>query len=67
MLCCPMTTPVKGYPFEGLIAGARAGVALAEQVKSVDWVVRKASHEGKVSAAERAEVRAKIFSLLGKS
>jgi len=67
MLCCPMTTQVKGYPFEVLIAGTRAGAALADQVKSLDWVVRKASHKGKVSAAELAEVRAKIFSLLGKS
>jgi len=66
MLCCPMTTQVKGYPFEVLIAGTRAGAALADQVKSLDWVVRKASHKGKVSAAELAEVRAKIFSLLGK-
>lgn len=67
MLCCPMTTQVKGYPFEVVIAGTRAGAALADQVKSLDWVVRKASHKGEVSAAELAEVRAKIFSLLGKS
>ncbi|QBB71369.1 endoribonuclease MazF [Pseudolysobacter antarcticus] len=67
MLCCPMTTQVKAYPFEVLIAGTRLGVALADQVKSLDWVVRRASYKGKVSTAELAEVRAKIFSLLGKS
>ena len=66
MLCCPMTTQVKGYPFEVLIAGDRSGAALADQVKSLDWVMRKASHKGKVSFVELAEVRAKIFALIGK-
>jgi mRNA interferase MazF len=67
MLCCPMTTQIKGYPFEVLIAGTRPGAALADQVKSLDWVVRKASHKGKVSTEVLAEVRAKIFALVGKS
>jgi mRNA interferase MazF len=48
MLCCPMTTQVKGCPFEVTIAGARAGAALADQVKSLDWVARKARYKGKV-------------------
>ncbi|RST49412.1 endoribonuclease MazF [Variovorax sp. MHTC-1] len=65
MLCCPLTTQVKGYPFEVEIAGARAGAALADQVKSLDWVARKASRKGKASAAELAEVRAKAIALLG--
>lgn len=65
MLCCPLTTQVKGYPFEVEIAGARAGAALADQVKSLDWVARKASRKGRASAAELAEVRAKAIALLG--
>ena len=66
MLCCPMTTQVKGYPFEVPIAGARSGAALADQVKSLDWVMRKASRKGKVSAAELSEARAKAIALIGK-
>jgi mRNA interferase MazF len=66
MLCCPMTTQIKGYPFEVLIAGPRPGAVLADQVKSLDWVVRKASRKGCVSAAELAEVRAKAVALIGK-
>ena len=66
MLCCPMTTQVKGYPFEVLISGERSGAALADQVKSHDWVVRKAKHKGKASSVEMAEVRAKIIALVGK-
>jgi mRNA interferase MazF len=65
MLCCPMTTQIKGYPFEVLIAGDRAGAALADQVKSLDWVARKAQHKGRISAAELNDVRAKILALLG--
>ena len=66
MLCCPMTTQIKGYPFEVLIASDRPGAALADQVKSLDWVIRKASRKGKVSSIELAEVKAKILALIGK-
>ncbi len=64
MLCCPMTTQLKGYPFEVSIAGARPGVALADQVNNLDWVARKARYKGKASTVELAEVRAKITALL---
>jgi mRNA interferase MazF len=65
MLCCPMTTQIKGYPFEVLIASDKPSAALADQVKSLDWVVRKATRKGKVTAPELAETRAKIIALLG--
>lgn len=66
MLCCPMTTQIKGYPFEVLIASGKPGAALADQVKSLDWVARKAIRKGKATLAELAEARAKIVALLGK-
>lgn len=65
MLCCPMTTQIKGYPFEVPIAGKQASAVLSDQVKSLDWMVRKASRKGKVSAGELGEVKAKILALLG--
>lgn len=65
MVCCPMTTQVKGYPFEVLIAGERPSAALADQVKSLDWVARRAVRKGHASPEELAEVRAKIVALLG--
>lgn len=67
MLCCPMTTQIKGYPFEVLVAGARASAVLADQVKSLDWTVGKASRKGQVSPMELAEVRAKVLALVGSS
>src|SRR5260363_370263 len=42
MLCCPLTTQIKGYPFEVSIDDDRPSAVLADQVKSLDWVVRKA-------------------------
>jgi mRNA interferase MazF len=60
-----MTTQVKGYPFEVAIAGARPGVVLADQVKSLDWRVRRAVRKGRVSEGELAEVRGKVRALVG--
>src|SRR5438067_5546814 len=37
MVCCPMTTQIKNYPFEVVIAGASPSAVLADQVKSLDW------------------------------
>ena len=64
MLCCPMTTKVKGYPFEVVISGAQLSVVLADQVKSLDWKIRKAKYKGKVMARELEEVRSKSVALL---
>lgn len=64
MLCCPITTHIKNYPFEVLLAGDPASVVLADQVKSLDWQSRKAKRKGKASPDELAEVRAKILALL---
>jgi mRNA interferase MazF len=66
MLCCPMTTQIKGYPFEVPIAGSRATAVLSDQVKSLDWKVRRATRKGQVSTAELSDVRARILALVGK-
>ncbi len=66
MLCCPMTTQVKGYPFEVTLTGSRSSVVLADQVKSLDWVERKAKYKGKARSTELASVRAKIIALVGR-
>ena len=65
MLCCPMTTQIKNYPFEVLIAGPNPSVVLVDQIKSLDWRRRRARRKGAISAAELAEVRAKLRALIG--
>jgi mRNA interferase MazF len=43
-LLCPVTTQIKGYPFEILIPNGLSvsGAILADQVKSLDWRAREA-------------------------
>jgi len=65
MVCCPMTTQIKNYPFEVVIAGPLPTAVLADHVKSLDWRRRKAKPKGAVSAEELAEVRAKVVALVG--
>ena len=65
-LMCPMTTQIKGYPFEVQIASsAKPSVVLADQIKSLDWAARKATRKGSVSALELAEIQAKCRALIG--
>jgi mRNA interferase MazF len=65
MICCPMTTRIKNYPFEVVIAGSKPAAVLADQVKSLDWRSRRARRKGSISFSELAEVRAKIRALIG--
>jgi mRNA interferase MazF len=65
MVCCPMTAQIKNYPFEVVVAGATPSAVLADQVKSLDWRKRRAKRKGAVSAAELADVRAKVRALIG--
>ena len=42
-LLCPVTTQVKGYPFEVMIPGGLpvGGAILSDQIKSLDWRARQ--------------------------
>ena len=65
LICVPITNQIKGYPFEVVLeAGGATGVALADQVNSLDWQSRQAERKGKASPAELAEIKAKIRTLL---
>lgn len=65
MICCPMTTQIKGYPFEVRVDQGTVSVILADQVKNLDWRARKAVRKDVVSSDVLAEVRAKIAALIG--
>lgn len=66
-LCCPLTTRVKGWPFEvdaqTDLAGAK-GVVLADQVKALDWRARNADLAAHAPKKVVAEVLAKLKVLL---
>jgi len=68
MLCCPITTKAKGYPFEVEIKTKEVtGVVLADQVKYLDWRAGNAHSAGVVSVEVLAEVRVKLSVLVGAS
>jgi len=66
-LACPITSQVKGYPFEVAVpAGAGAtGAILADHLKSIDWKARRAERLGRCPSEALEEVRAKLAPLLG--
>jgi len=65
-LFCPITSQVKGYPFEvTLPVGLPVnGVVLADQVKSLDWRVRRAEFAARLPGNISAEVVGKLAVLL---
>ena len=52
LICCPVTSQKKGYPFEVEIPDGLpiSGVILADQVKSLDWHERQATFICKLPA-----------------
>jgi mRNA interferase MazF len=65
-LVCPITTNIKGYPFEVNLDGAKktSGVALADQVRSIDWNARKIKIVDGISRTALATILAKVKPLL---
>ena len=65
LIACPITSRIKGYPFEvPLNNSTTKGVVLSDQVKSLDWKVRKAAFVEQVSGPVLAEVQHKLLLLL---
>ena len=65
-IACPITSHVKGYPFEVLIPDDLkiSGVILSDQVKSLDWKARKAEFACKLPSAAFNEVVQKLSTLI---
>ena len=66
-ILCPITNQAKGYPFEVGLSGEIdvTGVILSDQVKSLDWRVRKAEFKESLPEEVIDEVLAKLGTLLG--
>ena len=58
-LCCPITTRIKGSPFEVRVSDDPPSVVLADQIGSVDWRARKAKRKARADPAVLAKVRAR--------
>jgi mRNA interferase MazF len=64
-LLCPITSKIKGWKFEVLLTDTQTkGVILADQIKSLDWQVRRIDFIEKASVNIVDEVIGKIETLL---
>ena len=66
-LVCPVTSQVKGYPFEVVLPeGLKVqGAILSDQLKSLDWRVRRAEWACTVPSEVLEEAVARILALVG--
>jgi len=65
-LLCPVTSQVKGYPFEVAVPEGLpvSGVVLSDHAKSLDWRARKAELVFTLPPQTTAEILAKLQTLL---
>ncbi|MEA3336053.1 MAG: endoribonuclease MazF [Chloroflexota bacterium] len=66
-ILCPITSKVKGYPFEVVIPNGLkiTGAILSDQVKNLDWKTRKAEFVCTLPTVTVDEVLLKLNTLLG--
>lgn len=65
MLACPITSKIKGYPFEVRVRADKIdGVILADQIKSLDWQARKPRFFTKASTETVTQVRQFVEALI---
>lgn len=65
-LLCPVTSQIKGYPFEVAIPAGLpvSGVVLSDQVKSLDWRARRAEFACQVPRPVIDETLTRLRALL---
>jgi mRNA interferase MazF len=65
-ILCPITSQVKGYPFEVVIPEGLGieGVILSDQVKSLDWQIRRAEFQTRLPDQVVEEVLQKLATVL---
>ena len=65
-VCCPITSQVKGYPFEVLVPEGLpvSGAVLSDQVKSLDWRARVAQHACRLPSDTVQQVLLKLGTLI---
>lgn len=60
-LCCPITSKIKGYPFEVKVnSDSINGVILSDQIRNLDW---KARYAEKIDQADRKVINKVIQNL----
>ena len=64
---CPITSKIKGYPFEVEVIGKKInGCVLSDQIKSLDWTVRNIEFIEKIDNEKMDDVIGNIKLLIEK-
>jgi mRNA interferase MazF len=65
-LICPVTSQIKGYPFEIAIPQGVPiqGVILSDQIRSLDWRARRAERVGSLPVETIAQILERLKALL---
>ena len=64
-VCCPITSNIKGYPFEVIVNGKKIdGAVLSDHLKNLDWKARDIKYIEKAHAEVLNEVVEKISVLI---
>lgn len=64
-VCCPITSNIKGYPFEVILNGKKIkGAILSDYLKKVDWKAREIQFIEKTNSEVISEVISKIAALI---
>jgi len=68
-LLCPVTSQIKGYPFEVLLPSGLSieGAVLSDQIRSLDWRARRASRICALPSVTIEEVIGKLQVLISAS
>ncbi len=64
-LVCPITSKIKGYPYEVLIETKNIlGAVLVDQLRTIDWKARRVRFISQAQPEVIEEVQAKILTLV---
>jgi mRNA interferase MazF len=64
-VCCPITSNIKGYPFEVIVNGKKIdGAVLSDHLKNLDWKARDIKYIEKAHTEVLNEVVEKISVLI---
>lgn len=65
VVCCPITSNIKGYPFEVIVSGKKInGAVLSDHLKNLDWKVRRAQFIEKAPKEVIEQCAMKISALI---
>jgi len=64
LLACPVSSRIKGYPYEVVLTGKFQGAVLVDHIRSLDWRARPVKKAGNISEHILLKIQQKLKTLL---